>query len=172
MIGATNLHKDIPPIEPTDTTMLIKNITFTMSMMNDNTLRAVYEDYDDHARWNARDSGLFDDIRDDYGMRLKNVGFNPNSNEGFGWTVYDFDDASSSPIISTEGTGLRFFSNFIEISFMLPSNRLFGLGEHISSFMLEEGKYTMWSNGHDNEFIHRNNGTGNMYGVHPFIMGQ
>lgn len=30
----------------------------------------------------------------------------------------------------------------------------------------------MWSNGHDNMNANPVNGTGNMYGVHPFVMGQ
>jgi lysosomal alpha-glucosidase len=54
----------------------------------------------------------------------------------------------------------------------LPRDRLFGGGEHVSSFMLKKGRYSMWARGQDSPIADLETGKGNLYGVHPFVMGQ
>jgi hypothetical protein len=36
---------------------------------------------------------------------------------------------------------------YIQMDFILPSNRIFGFGERIHEFQLKEGAWTMWANG-------------------------
>jgi len=60
---------------------------------------------------------------------------------------------------------------FIQMDFQLPSQRVFGFGERIRDFQLDEGTWTMWAIGLDSP---EDDGTGRkgVYGVHPFIMVQ
>lgn len=38
---------------------------------------------------------------------------------------------------------------FIQVDFLLPSQRIFGFGERVHDFLLVEGTYTMWATGQD-----------------------
>ena len=60
---------------------------------------------------------------------------------------------------------------FIQMDFRLPSQRVFGFGERIRDFQLDEGTWTMWAIGLDSP---EDDGTGRkgVYGVHPFVMVQ
>lgn len=92
--SSSSLGKDAPEIKPNDITKLISNIAFSIAMTNENTFHATYHDKDDSNKWDAKDSGLFEDVRENYGMRLSNYGFKASDDYGFGWSIYDMDDAS------------------------------------------------------------------------------
>ena len=55
--------------------------------------------------------------------------------------------ASDDAMVDTVGEAFVFEDKFIQMGFKLPSQRIFGFGERKMDFMLEEGAYTMWSNG-------------------------
>lgn len=60
---------------------------------------------------------------------------------------------------------------FIQMDFILPSQRIFGLGERVREFQLTEGTWTMWASGQNSAY---DDGTGRRgaYGVHPFMLVQ
>lgn len=60
---------------------------------------------------------------------------------------------------------------FIQMDFLLPSQRLYGFGERIHDFQLDEGTWTMWAIGLDSP-VDDGQGRKGVYGVHPFVLVQ
>jgi|LauGreDrversion4_2_1035121.scaffolds.fasta_scaffold72171_1 hypothetical protein len=58
------------------------------------------------------------------------------------------------------------------MDFLLPSQRLYGLGERTSTFRLQEGALGMWANGEINGLPDDGLGRGGESGVHPFLLIQ
>lgn len=63
------------------------------------------------------------------------------------------------------------YDKYIQMDLMLPSRRLYGLGERRHEFPLTEGTWTMWANAQETPY---DDGTGGhqTYGVHPFVLVQ
>ncbi len=74
-------------------------------------------------------------------------------------------------IITTVGEGFIFTDKLIQMNFVLPSQRVFGLGERLGSFKLTEGEYVMFTHGQDIVEDTRQGGDQG-YGAHPFILYQ
>jgi hypothetical protein len=102
-------------------------------------------------------------------MRLDMLGFKYNLDPFY----ISFTDPRNpdTEFLSTNNQSLVFMDRFIQMDFLLPSQRLFGLGERIHDFQLGEGTWTMWAIGLDSPV---DDGTGRkgVYGVHPFVMVQ
>jgi len=60
---------------------------------------------------------------------------------------------------------------YIQVDFLLPTQNMYGLGERIHEFGLEQGTYTMWNKGQDSPYDDLTGGL-QVYGTHPFIMYQ
>ena len=54
----------------------------------------------------------------------------------------------------------------------LPSQRIYGFGERVRDFQLEEGAWTMWASGGNFSTIDDGRGRSSGFGVHPFILVQ
>eukprot|EP00731_Ephydatia_muelleri_P000495 Em0001g495a len=86
--------------------------------------------------------------------------------ETFNFTVSRAD--TGLPIFST-GTGFIFEDQFLQISALLPTSNIYGLGEHTTRLKLPTNiTLTMFS--HDTPPL-PSNPTENLYGVHPFYLG-
>ena len=70
--------------------------------------------------------------------------------------------------VTTKESTLAFMDKYIQMDFQLASQRIFGFGERVHEFQLNEGTWTMWAADY-NEY---DDGTGRKgtYGVHPFIL--
>ena len=53
---------------------------------------------------------------------------------------------------------------------MLPTQTLFGLGQHNAKFLLDEGRWTMFNRDQPGSPEHEEDGKQHLYGTHPFLM--
>jgi alpha-glucosidase (family GH31 glycosyl hydrolase) len=60
---------------------------------------------------------------------------------------------------------------YLQMDFLLSSQRIYGFGERNREFSLGEGTWTMWANGQETPY---DDGLGGkqVYGVHPFALVQ
>ena len=54
----------------------------------------------------------------------------------------------------------------------LPTQVLFGLGQHNAKFLLTEGLWTMFNRDQPGSPVETGKGDKQLYGTHPFIMGK
>jgi hypothetical protein len=71
--------------------------------------------------------------------------FNP-ANDSFGFKMVDNKDPTNV-LLSTMGQTLLFSDKYIQMDYTLPSQYVYGLGDRIHEFRLNEGAFTMWSSG-------------------------
>lgn len=76
---------------------------------------------------------------------------------------------SSNTLITTEGQTTWLMDKYIQVDFMIHSQKIFGLGERNRGFALDQGTWTMWANGQETPY---DDGSGfkQTYGVHPFVL--
>lgn len=76
-------------------------------------------------------------------------------------------------LITTQNRKLVISEKFSEIGFTLPTNRLYGFGQHNSQFRLSNGTYTLWARGRQGG-LPDDNAEGGLNGphIHPFILCQ
>jgi len=72
-------------------------------------------------------------------------------------------------IFTTRNLPFVYVRNFMHLKFMVNSRHIFGLGERINKFELDDGLYSMWNYDAANEETGLAPGN-NMYGMHPFYM--
>jgi len=58
------------------------------------------------------------------------------------------------------------------MDFNLPSQNVYGFGERIHEFGLQEGAWNMWANGQASPYDDGLSGRKGTYGVHPFVLVQ
>lgn len=78
----------------------------------------------------------------------------------------------SNIYLTTNESNLVVMDKFLQIDFELPSQRLFGFGERLANFQLQEGTWTMWAKRPENCSFDDGTGGKQAYGVHPFVMIQ
>jgi alpha-glucosidase (family GH31 glycosyl hydrolase) len=66
---------------------------------------------------------------------------------------------------------LVMMDKFIQMDLLLPSQKVYGLGERVHEFQLGEGTWTMWASGQDSPYDD-GQGRKGLYGVHPFVLVQ
>lgn len=94
--------------------------------------------------------------------------FNPASGETFGFKIVDVMNPGNW-LVSTIGQTLLFSDKYIQMDFHLPSQRIYGLGDRIHEFLLNEGAFTMWTSGQQGQYDD-GRGRGGLSGVHPFVL--
>ena len=57
------------------------------------------------------------------------------------------DNDSGKTIVSSAKQTFIMYDKYMQMDLILPSQRLFGLGERRKEFSLTEGTWTMWANG-------------------------
>lgn len=73
-------------------------------------------------------------------------------------------------MIDTQNQTFIYQDRYIQIDFQVSSEHIFGFGQRLSKFKLEEGAYTMWNykNGQIEDDVGR--GGTQMQGMHPFCL--
>lgn len=106
----------------------------------------------------------------DLSMRLENLGISlfDDKTESFGLKMTDVKDTNNW-IFNTIGQTLLFSDKYIQMDFLLPSQRVYGMGDRVHEFLLGEGAFTMWTSGQDAEYDD-GRGRGGLSGAHPFVM--
>ena len=76
-------------------------------------------------------------------------------------------------LLTTEKRKLVVSDKFSEIGMVLPTKRVFGLGQGLRQFQLASGVYTLWSKGTE-KGLPLDNAEGGLNGphIHPFILCQ
>ena len=170
------------PVPVDDKNQLYKDLNYRVSMMNDQTYRLRINpikseslDEDDEleveagpsqSRWEITDS-LLGKTQDDYGMRHAWNRFSI-SNDTVCMELSNINDAGDR-YISTKDRSLIFTEYYLEMGFLLESQKIFGFGERVREFELAPGNYTSWSNGRDNNYDKGELGH-HSYGDHPFVL--
>lgn len=171
LIKRTKNYNCPVPINST-TNPEFSDLRYRISMMNDQTFRIKVnpiktatednglDEPEDMPRWEVPDS-LLGRVSDDYGMRLTWGNFKgPKQGDSAG---------IQTSFLSTKDRNLVFSEFYIEMGFLVNSNKIFGFGERQGTFELNPGKYTSWNDGRDNHFDSGVLGN-NSYGDHPFVL--
>lgn len=69
----------------------------------------------------------------DQSMRLDMIGMNVNTNGAFYFQIVDPND-NKNVYVDTKGQSLLFMDKYIQMDMLLPSQRIFGLGERVREF--------------------------------------
>ena len=99
-------------------------------------------------------------------MRMDMVGFNLNVNPFY----FNFTDNSDKTnwYMSTQDMTLLFEDKFIQMDILLPSQYVYGFGERIHDFRIQEGTWTMWAT--PLQDVDDGLGRKGTSGVHPFVL--
>lgn len=82
-----------------------------------------------------------------------------------------YDKHSKFEYVTTEGRPFLVMSNYMQIGFRVEATRLFGFGERVAPFQLNEGTYTMYGSIHDNVVDDGQSKEGKeQMGAHPFLV--
>ena len=108
---------------------------------------------------------------------LSEMGLEISPDSPFGFSITDqskqkvFDTADAGTI----KTSLKYFDKYLEFGVRIPSERIFGIGEHSSPFQMANGStsyYTLWNLDSPNPYTEGESGSHNEYGSHPFFTFQ
>ena len=139
-------------------------------MLGTGISRSVYRDRNNDKRWDvSKINGLMGQKEPDKLTMMDGVGFSLSKNEdnfGFSFT----DTISQNVMFDNSKRSLIMTDKYLEIGFVLPSKTLFGLGQHNSEFLLTEGDWTMFNRDQPGSPEAKGDGTGHLYGTHPFLM--
>lgn len=74
--------------------------------------------------------------------------------------------------ITTKDATFVMMDKYLQLDLVLPSRRIYGLGERNREFTLTEGTYTMWATHDNHDYDDGRRGGKQTYGVHPFALVQ
>ena len=148
--------------------MFTRNLNFTLAQTQWRVSHLVIKD-DESDRYSVPTVAV-NNPDDNLDMRLDMTGFKFSSDGTFNFAFTD-PLLAGNTFINTSDCTLVFMDKFIQMDFNLPSQRLFGLGERIHEFKLQEGAWNMWAHGQPSPY---DDGSGRKggYGVHPFVLIQ
>jgi alpha-glucosidase (family GH31 glycosyl hydrolase) len=103
-------------------------------------------------------------------MKLNSLGFQLHEGK-FGFDFRSFRNKQT--YITTNDCAFVMMDKYFQMDMVLPSRRIYGLGERNRNFTLDEGTYTMWAR-HEpvTQVDDGTTGEGNSNGVHPFVLVQ
>lgn len=78
-----------------------------------------------------------------WSLNLEMVGFKMYK-DPFGFEFRSFRDPDHA-IVSARNTTFIMMDKYIQLDLKLPSRRIYGLGERMREFTLQEGTWTMWA---------------------------
>jgi len=129
----------------------------------------VFRDRDDEKKWDlTKLSGFMGQKNPDVMSQIEMLGFQQTSEGNFSFAITDFEnnevvfDSTNGSLIMTE--------KYLELTFTLPSQVLFGLGQRNSKFLLSEGNWTMFNRDRSGSPVSTGKGNEQTYGTHPFLM--
>lgn len=139
-------------------------------MITGGVMRTTFKDIDNPNRWDlTKVPGFMSDRGPDPLTQLDSVGFNVG-NQNSDFSIKLTDQVSNNLMIDTTNRALVFTDKYIEIGMTLPSQVLFGLGQHNSKFLLSPGNWTMFNRDQPGSPIATGQGGQMLYGTHPFLM--
>ena len=161
----------IGKIEETENNKFIDNVICDVSMISGGVMRTTCKDVDDPNRWNVINvPGFLQDRNPDPLTQLNSVGFTPPSSNGGDFTLKLTDPVSGKSMFDTNKRAMIFTDKYIEFGMVLPTQTLFGLGQHNAKFLLQEGNWTMFNRDQPGSPEAKGEGKQHLYGSHPFLM--
>ena len=130
-----------------------------------------FKDKDDPDRWNLNNiPGFMENQKPDRYTQLDSVGFTQldQGDEEFAFKLTD--QVSGEDMFDTSKIDLIFMDKYIEFGITLPTQIIFGLGQHNAKFKLQKGNWTMFNSDYDLFEIENGEGIHQLYGTHPFLM--
>ena len=89
--------------------------------------------------------------------------------------AFSLTDKNSQKVFDSHGTTFKYFDKYLEFGVSIPSQRIYGIGEHCSPFEMgstrDESIYTLWNKDSANPYAD-GGGNRNEYGSQPFFVFQ
>lgn len=124
---------------------LVKELVYTVDMLSTSVARLVVAS-GEGPRFSIPVGLLKNDSGNPTG-RMELMGLSLNRpQESFGIRMVDVLDPTSE-ILTSVGQTLLFADKYIQMDFQLPTTRVYGLGDRVHQFRLDEGAFTMWASG-------------------------
>jgi alpha-glucosidase (family GH31 glycosyl hydrolase) len=101
-------------------------------------------------------------------MKLSQVGFKLLEEGKFGFEF--ISPRNGNAYITTKDQAFVMMDKYLQLDLLLPSRRIYGLGERNREFTLTEGTYTMWATHTHHALDNGLEGGKQTYGVHPFVL--
>jgi alpha-glucosidase (family GH31 glycosyl hydrolase) len=149
----------------------VDNVHAEFSVLGAGISRSTFRDKDNEKRWDvAKVPGMMGDKDVDVLTMMDGVGFSipENNPDNFGF-VYK-DPVSKTSLFDTSRRSFIYTDKYLEMGFVIPSQTLFGLGQHNSKFLLSEGDWTMFNRDQPGSPVAEGEGKQHLYGTHPFLM--
>lgn len=146
---------------------IIKRVSFEFGQ---NDFRSAYLRLGDgdKARFSAP-TGLVNKPDAQWALKLDQVGFKLLEGK-FGFEFNSPRDGKT--YITTKDAAFVMMDKYLQLDLVLPSRRIYGLGERNREFTLTEGTYTMWATHDNHDYDDGRQGGKQTYGVHPFALVQ
>ena len=155
----------------TPTNKFIQKVLMDVSILGTKTARIQFRDKDNEKRWDVtKIPGFMGTKYPDVMSQIEMFGFKQTNDENFSFSIKDF--ANDEVVFDTTNKTFIMSDKFQEIGFTLPSQILFGLGQHNSKFLLSEGNWTMFNRDRSGSSSSTGDGKNNIYGSHPFLMSK
>lgn len=140
-----------------------------VSILETKTARIQFKDKNNEKRWDVtKIPGFLGPQSPDVMSQIEMFGFKQTNDENFSFSIKDF--ANDEVVFDTTNKTFIMSDKFQEIGFILPSQVLFGLGQHNSKFLLSEGNWTMFNRDRPGNPTASGDGKDNTSGTHPFLM--
>ena len=147
------------------------NLICEVFMVSTGIMRTTFKDKDNPNRWNVNNiPGLLEDKKPDVNIKLDSVRFAPVTQKGKEFSFKLTDPTSKKIIFDTTNRTLVFTDKYIEYGFVVPTQVLFGIGQHNAKFLLQEGNWTMLNKDIPGSPEAKGEGKQHLYGTHPFLM--
>jgi len=122
---------------------MFKKVAFEFGQVDYKTARAIFTDANSQ-RFSIPES-LVNKPGISGTMRMDMSGFKL-FNDPFGFQLTD-DSDPNNVLLTTKDQTFIMQDKYMQMDLILPSQRVFGLGERNREFNLGEGTWTMWANG-------------------------
>lgn len=142
-----------------------------LSVLDAKIARTVFRDTENEKRWDmTRAPGFMNERGPDVMSQIEVAGFKLNNESEFSFMMKDF--VTDEVLFDTSKRSLILSDKYLEIGFVLPTQILFGLGQHNSEFLLSEGNWSMFNRDRNESIVANGKGNQQTSGTHPFLMAK
>jgi len=147
----------------------MSNVQVDLSVLDAKIARTVFRDMDNPHRWDlTKVPGFMGERNPDVMSQLEVIGLEITSKKKFSFNMKDF--SNKEILFDTSYRSLILTDKYLEIGIRLPSQILFGLGQHNTKFLLSKGNWTMFNRDRSGSPVATGEGNSQTYGTHPFLM--
>ena len=147
----------------------MRSVLVDIEVLDAKIARTVFRDRANDKRWDlTKLPGFMGNRNPDVMSQLEVIGFSETSTDNFSFSMKDFQTGET--IFDTTKRSFIMSDKFLEIGFVLPSQVLFGLGQHNSKFLLSEGNWTMFNRDRSGSPVANGRADQQTSGTHPFLM--